>query len=150
MLLNIKRALVCFIAAYLLVTVLAVAISVTYEMVAKPQPAAAGVSALQSPVFLATVPYHVVVMLLVWPLFVAVYFRRPAKNSPEIKERWALATCWLLAAILVDLVCFVLIKSPYSFTFYEFYVIYQPWISLIYLAIFLSPFIHMFFSLKKK
>ncbi|HEX4850422.1 MAG TPA: hypothetical protein VFV08_06425 [Puia sp.] len=150
MVLNIKRALICFIEAYILVTVLAVTTSVAYEMVAKPAPTPPGVSALQSPAFLATVPYHVAIMLVAWPLFAGIYFRRSANYSLEIKERWALATFWMFAAIVVDFVCFVLIKSPYSFTFYEFYIIYQPWISLIYLSIFLSPFIHLFLSSKKK
>jgi hypothetical protein len=35
------------------------------------------------------------------------------------------------------------IKHPYSLTPREFYVEYEPWIGLIYFAIFLSPFIRV-------
>ena len=38
-----------------------------------PQP---GQSILQAPAFVATVPYHVLIMLLVWPLFAWLYFRK--------------------------------------------------------------------------
>ena len=82
-------------------------------------------------------------MLIVWPVFAGIYFRR---RSSGIKERWTLGTFWVVAAMLVDLICFVIVKSPYSFSFYEFYVLYQPWLTLIYLAIFLSPLIHLVFS----
>jgi hypothetical protein len=35
------------------------------------------------------------------------------------------------------------IKHPYSLTPREFYVEYEPWIGLIYISIFLSPFIRL-------
>jgi len=141
--LNIKRALMCFLIAYLLVTILAVATSLTYENIVHPPQPVPGVSPLQSQVFVATVPYHVVIMLIIWPVFAGIYFRR---RPSGIKERWTLGTFWVVAAMLVDLICFVIVKSPYSFSFYEFYVLYQPWLTLIYLAIFLSPLIHLVFS----
>jgi hypothetical protein len=143
MMLNVKRALICFFVAYLLVTILAISTSLAYENITHAPQATAGVSPLQSPVFLATVPYHVVIMLIIWPVFAGIYFR---KRSPEFKQRLTLGVFWMIVAVLVDLICFVLIKSPYSFSFYEFYVLYQPWITLIYIAIFLSPLIHLVFS----
>ena len=48
--------------------------------------------------------------------------------------------------MLVDFVGFVLIKNPWTMTPHELYVIYQPWISLIYLSIFLSPWIRLWLS----
>ncbi|MGO8055930.1 hypothetical protein, partial [Rhizobium leguminosarum] len=73
-----------------------------------------------------------------------IYFKKPGNKtgSGQIKQTWQLALLWLVAAIVVDLVCFVLIRHPYSFTAHEFYIDYQPWISMIYLAIFLSPWIY--------
>lgn len=41
--------------------------------------------------------------------------------------------------ILFSLFGWVLIKHPWSLSFKEFYVDYQPWITLIYLAIFAGP-----------
>ena len=138
--LNFKRALGCFFAAYIIVSVLATAISVTYAIIYKSAPAMNGTSMMQAPSFVATVPYHVLIMLLVWPFFTRIYFQ---KRMQQLRETLWLSACWVLTAIAVDFVGFVLIKHPYSFTPYEFYVLYQPWISLIYAAIFLSPFIRL-------
>jgi hypothetical protein len=143
---DIKRALIYFLVAYVVVTILATATSVLYGIAYhSPQPAELGVSLLKAPSFTATVPYHVLIMLLVWPTFAWVYFRKrqPQKRRGELKEALRLSFFWLAAAMIVDFVCFVLIKHSWSFTPYEFYVEYQPWISLIYISIFLSPLIYL-------
>src|SRR5258705_4662273 len=147
--LDIQRALIYFFAAYSVVTVLATATSVTYGIIYQtPQREDLGVSLLKAPSFVATVPYHVVIMLLVWPVFAWMYFRKRQQSShdKEVRETLRLSFFWLAAAMIVDLVCFVLIKHPYSLTPHEFYVEYEPWISLIYISIFLSPFIRLGFS----
>ena len=141
-------AFIYFLIAYVLVSILASAVSETYAAVnhsPDPQP---GQSILQAPAFVATVPYHVLIMLLVWPLFAWLYFRkrRPSDPQQERKQTLQLGILWLLSAMLVDFVGFVLIKSPWTMTPHELYVIYQPWISLIYLSIFLSPWIRLWLS----
>lgn len=144
--LNIKRALIYFLVAYVIVTVLATAVSVLYGMAyPPPQPVAPGVSLLKVPSFVATVPYHVLIMLLIWPVFAWLYFRKHQRQNrdQELRETLRLAFFWLAAAMIVDFVCFVLVKHAWSFTPYEFYVDYQPWISLIYISIFLSPLIYL-------
>jgi hypothetical protein len=141
--LHLKRALLLFAAAYIIVSILAVAISITYGIVFNmPQPPP-GTSPVKAPVFLATVPYHVLVMLIIWPIFAGFYFKKSEKRTPpqEKQETWRLAWLWLVLAMAVDYVGFVLIQTPFSLTFHQFYVDYQPWISLIYLVIFLSPWI---------
>ena len=40
---------------------------------------------------------------------------------------------------MFDVIGWALIKHPWRLSIKEFYIDYQPWISLIYLAIFLSP-----------
>jgi small-conductance mechanosensitive channel len=143
---DIKRALIYFLIAYVMVTILATAISVLYGMVyPSPQTEGLGVSLLKVPSFTATVPYHVLIMLLIWPAFAWVYFRKRQRQNRdrELKEALRLSVFWLAAAVVVDFVCFVLIKHAWSFTPYEFYVEYQPWISLIYISIFLSPLIYL-------
>ncbi len=127
-------------------TVLATATSLTYGIIYhSPQPEELGVSLLKAPSFTATVPYHVLIMLVVWPVFSWVYFRKRQQEiqGKEVMETLRLSFFWLAAAMIVDFVCFVLIKHPYSLTPHEFYVEYQPWISLIYISIFLSPFIRL-------
>jgi hypothetical protein len=150
-----KRALIYFFAAYSLVTVLATATSVLYGIIYRtPEPEAVGVSLLQAPSFTATVPYHVLIMLLVWPVFAWVYSRKRQQENhdKEVTESLRLSFFWLAAAMIVDFVCFVLIKHAWSLTPHEFYVEYQPWISLIYFSIFLSPLIRLGLSrlLRKK
>jgi hypothetical protein len=142
---KLTRAIVLFFIAYILVTILAVATTETYAMVYKSPEPTPGMSILQAVAFVATVPYHVLIMLIIWPIFAWLYFRKPGQKNLALQsqETWQLSFLWLQLAVIVDLVGFVLIKSPYSLTPHEFYVIYQPWISLIYVAIFLSPLIRL-------
>ena len=46
--------------------------------------------------------------------------------------------------MVFDVFGWVIIKHPWSLSFKEFYVDYQPWITLIYIAIFLGPVIGFF------
>ena len=147
--LDTRRALIYFFIAYGVVTVLATATTITYGIIYhSPQPQELGVSLLKAPSFVATVPYHVLIMLLVWPVFAWVYFRkrRQENQDKEVMETLRLSFFWLAAAVIVDFVCFVLIKHPWSLTPHEFYVEYEPWISLIYISIFLSPLIRLTLS----
>jgi hypothetical protein len=149
--LDMRRALIYFSIAYGVVTVLATATTVTYGIIYhSPQPEDLGVSLLKAPSFVATVPYHVLIMLLVWPVFAWVYFRKrqlqQGNDDKEVRETLRLSFLWLAAAMIVDFVCFVLIKHPWSLTPHEFYVEYEPWISLIYISIFLSPLIRLALS----
>jgi hypothetical protein len=103
---------------------------------------------------MATVPYHVLIMLVVWTAFAWLYFKkRPAVGrNNETQATLHLAWFWLTAAVVTDFACFVLpnmftlTRNAYSFTPYDFYVNYQPWISLIYIAIFLSPWVRLVLS----
>ena len=142
-------ALSYFLVAYVLVTVLAAGLTIAYGAINNsPQPQELGVGLLKAPAFVATVPYHVVIMLLVWPIFAWLYFRkrRVADRQQELKLTFLLACLWLLAAIVVDFFGFVLSKNPWSLTPHEFYVDYQPWITLIYISIFMSPWIRFWLS----
>ena len=139
------RALGLFLAAYVLVTVLAAGVTVAYgELTGAPQANELGVGLLEAPAFTATVPYHVLIMLVVWPLFAGLYFwGRRSGPEEERRETAPLSFLWLAAALIADFVGFVHIKHPWSLTPQEFYVDYQPWISLIYVAIFVSPWIRL-------
>lgn len=97
--LDIKRALIYFFVAYGVVTILATAITLLYGLVYhSPQPEELGVSLLKAPSFTATVPYHVLIMLLVWPAFAWVYLRKrqPRNRDGELRETLRLSFfCWL-------------------------------------------------------
>lgn len=148
--LNLPRAIVLFFAAYIIVTILAAATTELCGYFGHFPPTVPGASPVLAPVFLATVPYHVLIMLIIWPIFAAIYFKRArSKNrNEERSETLNLAFLWLALAIIVDFVGFVLINHPYSLTAHAFYIDYQPWISLIYIAIFLSPWIRLMLAKK--
>jgi hypothetical protein len=144
--LAIVPALAYFLVAYVLVTVLAAGLTIAYGNAHDlPDPDELGVGLLQAPAFVATVPYHVLIMLVVWPAVAWLYFRtrRPAGRDQELRQTWILGLLWLGAAMVVDYVGFVLIDNPWSMTTRELYVEYQPWISLIYLSILVSPWIRL-------
>ncbi|GGM56518.1 hypothetical protein ACFFX1_29360 [Dactylosporangium sucinum] len=137
------RALAWFVPAYLIVTVLASASTLIYAGVNDTAAAdEAASSMVTAPSFTATVPYHVLIMLLVFTPAAYLYFRRP-RGGNQTRETLLLALCWLAAAMVVDFVGFVVIQNPWSMPAREFYVDYQPWISLIYLAIFASPWLRL-------
>jgi hypothetical protein len=50
-----------------------------------------------------------------------------------------LGAVWLVAAVIVDFVGFVVIKNPISLTPKEFYVGQFPWIYLIYVMVTIGP-----------
>jgi hypothetical protein len=144
--LAIRRALACFAAAYLIVTVLAAATTLIYGTINNTLGVdKTAASPAKAPSFAATVPYHVLIMLAIWPVFAWLYFRRPnrATADSQVRETLLLSVFWLLAAMLVDFVGFVVVKNPWSLSVHQFYVDYQPWITLIYVAIALSPWIRL-------
>lgn len=90
-----------------------------------------------------TKPWHPLYNIILFPLCGWLYMRGLAQ--PTLTEALLSGLVWVGICIAVDLVGWVLIRHPWSLTFKEFYIDYQPWISLIYLAIFLGPVIGYLF-----
>ena len=86
-----------------------------------------------------TKPWHPLYNIIIFPIFAWLYLNSLANIT--LNEVALTAAVWLSITLVVDLVGWVIIKHPWSLTFKEFYVDYQPWITLIYLTIFVSPFI---------
>ena len=84
-----------------------------------------------------TKPFHPLYNIIIFPIFAALYLG----GLKEMTFGAALLTAllWGTLTLVIDLFGWVLIKHPWSLSFREFYVEYQPWITLIYLAIYLSP-----------
>lgn len=77
--------------------------------------------------------------IIVFPIFAYIYL-----NGLEIvtlSNVIATSIIWGSITVVFDLIGWVLIKHPWSLSFKEFYIDYQPWITLIYIAIYLSPII---------
>ena len=59
--------------------------------------------------------------------------------DPSLYDALITGAIWAGICIVFDVFGWVIIKHPWSLSFKEFYIDYQPWISLIYVAIFLGP-----------
>lgn len=92
-----------------------------------------------------TKPWHPLYNLLLFPLFGWLYMRGLAE--PSAQEAMITGGIWAGICIVFDLVGWVLIRHPWRLTFRQFYVEYQPSITLIYLIIFVAPLLGYAFSL---
>jgi hypothetical protein len=119
--------------AYVVVTVLAIALSVAIGMLGHLPPTP---EPMQNQAYLLSERFLPGMNLVVWGIFAWVYFRRSTATRGEAV---ALGVLWLAAAVVVDYVGFVLIRNPLSLSPHDFYVGQFPWIYLIYVAIFLAP-----------
>lgn len=86
-----------------------------------------------------TKPWHPLYNIVVFPVFSYIYLS--GLETVALSNVIATALIWGTITVAFDLIGWVLIKHPWSLTFKEFYVDYQPWITLIYLTIYASPFI---------
>lgn len=88
--------------------------------------------------YAATIPYHWLYNVVLFPPFAWLYFRQIQPESLW-SEAWQTGLLWLALALIVDLVGWVWIRHPWRCTWREFYIDYQPWLSIIYVAIAISP-----------
>ena len=86
-----------------------------------------------------TKPWHPLYSIVLFSMFGYLYLKD--LPTPSLKEAIITGGVWTGICMLVDLVGWVIVKHPWSLSFKEFYVDYQPWITLISLAIFLGPMI---------
>lgn len=132
------KAIWYFVLAYWVVTILGILLTVAFAAIFdSPTPQELGVPFSQASACLMTLPYHPVLNLF-WIPFAWIYLRGFAIDTRQ-REALKLGAFWAAICILIDLVGWILIPHPWAMTFKEFYVDYQPWITLIYLVIFLSP-----------
>src|ERR1700686_5272797 len=124
--------------AYWIVTALGILLTIVFAVTVSPFSAEA-VPMLQVPAYAMSVPFHPLLNLLVWPAFGWLYLRRLAPNIEREREAVPLCFFWFLATAVIDLFGWVLVPHLWHMTLEQFYVGYQPWISLIYLVIFISP-----------
>ena len=90
-----------------------------------------------------TKPWHPLYNIIFFSLFGYLYMK--GLTNPTLSEALITGAIWAVICIISDLVGWVLIKHPWRLTFKEFYINYQPWITLIYIAIFLGPLIGYMF-----
>ena len=91
-----------------------------------------------------TKPWHPLYNIVLFTLFGFLYFK--GVEYPTLADALLTGGIWMAICIVFDVFGWVLIKHPWSLSFREFYIEYQPWISLIYLAIFLGPVVGYFLT----
>ena len=84
-----------------------------------------------------TKPWHPLYNIIIFPIFAYFYGLEIITLSNVI----ATSIIWGTITVVFDVIGWVLIKHPWSLSFKEFYIDYQPFITLIYITIYASPFI---------
>ncbi|EKS7870743.1 hypothetical protein CN360_30830 [Bacillus cereus] len=104
----------------------------------------AGTTFLKSPVYVKSRPYQVLYNVAIFPVFLWLYSK--GIDTDNVKE-FMLNTViqWTALSIIIDYLSWVLIPHKFRLTHKEFYIDYQPYITLIYVAIFISHYIVGFF-----
>lgn len=92
-----------------------------------------------------TKPWHPLYNIVLFCLFGWLYMQ--GLSNPTIHDALITGLIWAGICIIFDVFGWVLIKHPWSLTFKQFYVEYQPWITFIYLAIFSGPIVGFLFTL---
>lgn len=86
-----------------------------------------------------TKPWHPLYNIIIFPIFSYVFLRSFETLTFDVVI--SVSLFWGTLTLVIDLIGWVLIKHPWSLSFKEFYIDYQPWITLIYITIYASPFI---------
>jgi hypothetical protein len=157
---NWKVSMICFWAAYFVITAIGMGHTI-FNIAVLKMGSMADVSQAEMAVsadsaysmgeaYAATVPFHPLYNIVFWPLFAFLYFKLAKTEKNQWKTALSLGLSWTLITVVFDLFGWVIIKHPWALTFKGFYVDYQPWITLIYAAIFVSTYIGMFFHNKSK
>ena len=84
-----------------------------------------------------TKPWHPLYNIVIFTVFGFIYMN--GLSNSTIGEAFITGAIWVSICIVFDVFGWVIIKHPWSLTFKQFYVEYQPWITLIYIAIFIGP-----------
>lgn len=144
------KSLIYYIIGYLIVTTIA-SLHFLFNWKVRGQEAfdtrlgisALKVNATQFEVFKSTKPFHPIYNIVVFPM-VAAWMINNLSNGISIFKAISIGILWLVYCFLSDIIFWVILPHPWRLTFKELFITYQPWITLAYLAIFISPIIVKF------
>lgn len=86
-----------------------------------------------------TKPWHPLYNIIIFSIFSYLFLN--GLNTIDLSKVIITSLIWGTTTVVFDVIGWVLIKHPWSLSFKEFYIDYQPWITLIYATIYASPFI---------
>lgn len=100
----------------------------------------AQVSLLKSPAYHTTIQYHPIYSLLVFPCFALIYLIQ-VNPVNLLHEAFVTGNTWTIISILLHYITLIVIPHKWQSTYKDFYINYQPLVTLIYTTIFISPLI---------
>ena len=138
---NLKWAIIAFILAYIVITILAVGL---YYAIAVPMGISltAEFNLRKDAAYLLAEKIYPLLNMLVWASFSWMYFKQ-SNTQNTWKQAWMLGGFWLAIVLPLDYVSFVAVTNPLSLSAYDFYIAQFPWIYLTYLAVLISPAIYI-------
>lgn len=131
---NFGLSMLCFWVCYIVVTLVGIMHTIFNIYVLKMKPMD---DTSMGEGYERTKPWHPLYNIVLFSLSGWLYMEGIA--TPSIKEALITGLIWAGICIVFDVFGWVLIRHPWSLSFKGFYVDYQPWITLIYFAIFLGP-----------
>lgn len=144
------KSLIYYIIGYLIVTTIA-SLHFLFNWKVRGQEAfdtSLGIRALkanatQFEAFKSTKPFHPVYNIVIFSI-ISVWMINNSYNGISIFEAIGIGILWLVYCFLFDIIFWVILPHPWRLTVKELFITYQPWITLAYLAIFISPIIVKF------
>lgn len=132
-----KSALL-FVAAYALTNVVNSAVTLAYQSIVRlPSADEIGLTWLQDPAYQATVPWHALIVFLIF-LGTASWLRLGPNDAPRA---WRIGAAWCAVSVAIDAVVYVLIlgSTRWGLPAFDYYIGNQPWITLSYLGVLIAP-----------
>lgn len=129
-------SMLCFWACYIIVTGVSILHTIFNIYILKMKPMDEN---NMGKAYEKTNPWHPLYNIVLFSLFGWIYIN--GINELALIDALITGASWTSICIVFDVFGWMIIKHPWSLSFKKFYVYYQPWISLIYLSIFLGPLI---------
>lgn len=133
-----RRAALCFLGSYVVIEIVAAMCSILVAAITHTN-FSGNHADVHNHAFVTSERFYPLINLISWMAFAAIYFRKPARKRPPTGEALRLGAFWLALALPFDVAFFILVKSPYSLSFHDFYVGQLPWIYIVYTVLFVSP-----------
>lgn len=133
-----RRGVLTFLGSYVLIEILAALCSIVVAAITHTN-FSGNHADVHNRAFVISERFYPLINLISWMAFAAIYFRKPATKLSPMNEALRLGAFWLALALPFDVIFFILVKSPYSLNFHDFYVGQLPWIYIVYTVLFVSP-----------
>lgn len=101
-------------------------------------------NATQFTAFKTTKPFHPIYNLLTFPV-VSIWMMNGLSQMPSFKQALAIGILWMVYGLILDVSFWIILPHPWRLTIHELFVEYQPWITLAYGAILISPLLSLIY-----